>query len=141
MIVAEVIAQLKALDPQPFRIVAGALELAAVKEQPPATPAAYVFLEAEAASDNRAMAGAIQQRVETDLAVVIVASNVADPTGAALAIDIETLKRRVIDALVGFMPFSGSDVITYGSAELVRARGGFAACQLTFSAPYELDIR
>jgi hypothetical protein len=141
MIVADVITRLKAMSPQPFRIIAGALELAAVREQPAATPAAYVFIEAEAAADNRAMTGAVEQRVETDLAVVIVASNVADAAGGALAGDIETLKARVRNALVGFLPASGSDIITYASAEIVRMRGGFAACQLTFSAPYDLDIR
>ncbi len=141
MIVAETITRLKAITPQPFRIIAGAIELAAVQQQPAAVPAVYVFIENEAAADNEAMTGAVQQRVETDLAVVIVASNAADASGGALASDLETLKAAVRTALIGWLPPSGFDVVTYVSAEVVRMRGGYAACQLTFSAPYHLDVR
>lgn len=141
MIVADVIARLNAISPPVFRIVAGALELAAVKEQPPATPAAYVFVETEAAADNETTTGAVRQRVETDLAVVIVASNVSSAAGGALAADIDALKGKVLEALVGWLPPSGGDVMTFAASELVRAKGGFAACQLTFSAPYYLEAR
>ena len=141
MIVADVIARLHALSPPVFRIVAGALELAAVREQPAAVPAAYVFIENEAAAENEAMTGAVTQRVETDLAVVIVASNVSDAAGGALAADLEAIKRRVLVALLGWLPPQGDDIVTYVGSETIRMKGGYAACQLTFSAPYYLEAR
>lgn len=139
MIVAEAIARLKALDPPAFRIVAGAVELAAIAQQPAATPAAYVMIEQEAAGDNDYFGGVVRQRVEADLAVVVVASNVADKAGAALAADLETLKARVRAALLGWTPPSGGDVVTYVGAEVGRARAGYAVAQLTFSAPYYVE--
>ena len=141
MIVADVITRLKEMASPPFRIIAGALELAAVKEQPAATPAAYVFIESEAAADNETITGAVRQRVEADLAVVIVAGNAVGGAGGALASDLESLKATVRTALVGWQPASSEDVVTFVASELVRAKGGYAACQLTFSAPYYLEAR
>lgn len=139
MIVAETIARLRALDPPAFRLVAGAVELAAIGKQPPATPAAYVVIEQEAAGENDYVAGVLRQRVEADLAVVVVAANASDATGAALALDIEALKRRVRDALLGWTPPSGDDAITYVGCEIARAAPGYAVAQLTFSAPYYVE--
>ena len=78
------------------------------------------------------------QRLEIDVSVVIVASNLGDATGAAAAGDVETLKPAVRRALVGWQPASAEDVITNVGARIVRARDNYVWVEMTFAtATYE----
>lgn len=140
MIVAEVIERLRARTGSPFGLIEGAAELASLgSAQPTALPAAYVYTAEEAASENERINGVLQ-RLEIDLAVVVVAGNVSDATGGAAASDIESLKRFVRSALVGWEPPSADDVVTNVGARIVRVRDGAVWCEMTFAtALYETD--
>ncbi len=138
MIVEEVSDRLKDIDPAVFRLVAGAAELASVKDAPPTAPAAYVFVESEAAGDNERITGVLQ-RVERDVAVVVVAKNASGTTGAAAYQDVEQLKVQAFAALIGWQPESAAEELTFVGSQLVRARNGHVWLQLTFSAPYYLE--
>ncbi|PTW61428.1 hypothetical protein C8N35_102137 [Breoghania corrubedonensis] len=138
MIVAETIERLRTMDPAPFRIIEGVAELAALNDAPRATPAAYVFIDDEAAAANRRMPGVLQ-RVEADLVVVIVARNVSDATGGAAAADIEALKALVRGRLIGWQPASADDVITYVGGKVVKARGRAVWFEMTFAAAYYIE--
>ncbi|WP_437871293.1 phage tail terminator protein [Methylorubrum extorquens] len=140
MIIAQIIERLRAQTDTPFAIVEGAAELASLgNAQPNALPAAYVFTAEEAAEPNDRI-GAVLQRLEIDVAVVIVAGNVSDATGAAAASDMESLKRAARKALVGWQPPAADDVVTNVGARIVRVRDGAVWCEMTFAtARYETD--
>lgn len=134
MIVGGVIARLEAANV--FALVEGAAELAALQDAaPPASPAAYVFIDEEAAEPNDRL-NAVLQRVEVDLSVVLMTTDVSDATGGAGAAEIEALKAAVRAALVGWTPAAGDDVVTYVGARLVRARNGVVTVEMTFAAAF-----
>jgi tetrahydromethanopterin S-methyltransferase subunit G len=136
VIPAETIARLKAEMPNAFGIVEGAAAFAALgTAKPKAVPAAYVFTDEEAAEANERLDG-VSQRVETDVGVVLITSDVSDRRGAAASADVETLKRDVIAALVGWRPDSADDVMTYVGARLVRAREGLVTLEMTFATAF-----
>ena len=124
-LVSDVITRLEAIDEPPFRIVDGAAAFSAVKDKPRALPAAYVFVKEEASSPTERMTGPVLQRVETDLAVLIIAGNVSDARGAAASADIDVLKDAVRAALVGFVPdASNGEPMQHLSGQLVKVTGG-----------------
>ena len=134
MIVAEVIQRLS--DANVFGLVEGAAELMSLGEAAPiVSPAAYVFIDEEAAEENE-RANAVLQRVEVDLSVVLMTTNVSDTKGGAGADDIEALKATARDHLVGWTPASAGDVVTYVGARLVRARNGLVVVEMTFATAF-----
>ena len=124
-IVGDLIARLAAIDPPVFRMVAGAIEFAAISEAaPPATPAAFVMTVEEASGENQRMGDQVMQRMEADVAVVICTENLADRAGAAAAGDIEELKAVVRGEVLGWQPPSAIEPMTHVSGALLKARGG-----------------
>lgn len=132
MIPDEVIARLKAALDCPFAIVEGASELAAIVDQPLATPAAYVIVKEEASGENERVNGVLQ-RTEMDIGVVIVADNLSDASGAAASVDLEALKRFVRGRLIGWQPASAEDVLLHVGGQLVKARNGALWWEMTLS--------
>jgi len=140
-IVADIIAQLKAITPPVFSIVEGAAEFASIDTVPVAVPAAYVLVESEESEANVRMTGPVLQRCIADVAVVIVTDNVSDHTGAAASHDIETLKAKVRAVLVGFVPSSSGDgtPVEHISGELLKAKGGTVWHRELFAAVHYLQ--
>ncbi len=138
MIIDEAIKLLKEIDPQPFRLIAGAAELALIKDTPSVGPAVYVITKEEQSSDNQAMFPEISQVCHCDFAAVIVVTNVSDKTGAAATLDIEPLKWAVRRAWLGVQLPSADDVTTHVSGSLVRAGGGSVSWEEVFATSYEL---
>lgn len=137
--IGEFIARLRDRASPPFALVEGAAELASVGGGAPnATPAAFVFTAEEAAGENERVTGVLQ-RMEVDVSVVIVTSNVSDAQGAAAAADIEALKMIVRGALVGWQPASTDDVVTNVGGKLVRAKEGLVWWELTFATALYLE--
>lgn len=126
-LVSDVITRLQAIDPPVFALVDGAIGLAALKGVPDAVPAVYVFVKEEASSPTERMTGLVLQRVETDLAVLIIAGNVSDAQGSAAAVDLEGLKAAVRGALIGFVPdATHGEPVQHVSGQLVQFKGGYA---------------
>ena len=124
-LVSDIITRLEAIDEPTFRIVDGAAAFAAVKDKPRAFPAAYVFVKEDASAPTERMTGPVLQRMETDVAVLIIAGNVSDSRGAAASADIEALKASVRAALVGFVPdASNGEPLQHLSGQLVKFIGG-----------------
>lgn len=136
--IAAIIERLKAEASPPFSIVEGSADLASLGAgQPNAMPAAYVFVAEEAAEENSRV-NAVMQRMEIDVSVVVITSNVSDVQGAAASVEIETLKKAVRRALVGWQPEGADDVITNVGSRLVRVREGAVWVEMTFAtATYE----
>lgn len=139
MIVAQIIARLLDEPSLGLALVEGATELAAVKDAPAALPAAYVYLKEEAAGPNERMSGQVLQRVEADVAVLIVCGNLSDTAGGAAALDLGPLKRAIRTRLLGWCPPSADDVLTSVGGEVVRFRSGVVWWEETFAAAYYLE--
>lgn len=139
-LVSDVIARLQAIDPPVFAIVDGAIGLATLKGVPDAVPAAYVFVKEEASAPSERMTGPVLQRVETDLAVLIIAGNVSDAQGAAAAGDLEALKAAVRGALIGYVPeATNGEPVQHVSGQLAQFRGGYAWHEDLYSAATYLE--
>lgn len=121
MIVDEIIARLQAAG-SPFKIVDGAAALSEVKDRPQQTPAAYVYISNEASKPNERMTGRVLQRMETDIAVVIITDNIA----GALQVsgDIESLKGFVRRHLVGYVLPSALDPLEHVLGQVVQIKDG-----------------
>lgn len=134
-LVNEIITRLNLIEPLPFALIEGAAEFASIEGIPTALPAAYVFVKGDAAEGNSRATGPVLQRRESDLAVVLVSSNLMDATGSAASGDIEALKAIVLGALVGFVPeASRGDPLEYVSGQMLRFRSGTAWFELVFAA-------
>lgn len=140
-IVSEICDRLKAINPPVFRIVEDAAAFAALNGEPKATPAVYVLVEEEQSADNERMTGPVMQRVEADIAAVIVTRNVSDAIGGAAAGDIEALKAAVRKALIGLVPAAsqGGDPIIHISGNLLKARNGHVWWRELFGAAFYLE--
>jgi hypothetical protein len=107
----------------PFSIVDGANALAEVDKRPPATPAAYVYVAAEASGANQRMTGPVLQRSAVDIAVMIVTENLAGRIDAAR--DIETLKGFVRGRFIGLVPVGeGTEPIEHVEGKIVSVKDG-----------------
>ena len=123
--VASIIARLSSAVPPAFAIVEGATEWAAVSNGvPTALPAAYVMTLREASEASERMTGPILQRMEADIAVVLVTSNVSDVAGGAVSADIEELKKWTRARLIGFTPVGSDEPLQHVSGELLKAKNG-----------------
>lgn len=137
-IVSEIREHLKA-GQTVFKIVAGAIEFSQIDKQHLGSPAAYVMVPEDASSQNERMTGGVLQRLETDIAVLIVVQNLSGPFGEAAGDDLEDLKSFVRTRLIGFVPPSATEPITHVSGELIKASGGTVWFEDRFSVPSYLE--
>lgn len=139
-VVSEIIARLKPETGAVFAIVDGAGGWAAVSDSVPmATPAAYVVALREASEENARMTGPVLQRLEADIAVILVTSNVSDAIGGAAAGDIEALKAWVRARLIGFTPASAADPLIHVSGELLKTKNGVVWHEEVYGASTYLE--
>lgn len=103
----------------PFSVIEGANQLADVKDNPPTTPAAYVFINSEASAENQRVTGAILQRCQVDISVVIITDNAGSDED--LARDIDVLKAWVRQQLLGFEP-AGAEPLEHVSGKILHAK-------------------
>lgn len=125
-LVSEIRARLEAIDPPAFAMVEGAVALAGVRGRPNTTPAAFVFVREEAGDPNTRATGAVLQRVQSDVVVLIITDNLSDPQGGAAGDDLEALKAKVRQAVVGFEPTSVENALPleFVSGAVVQFREG-----------------
>ncbi|MCV0424666.1 MAG: hypothetical protein K5905_04275 [Roseibium sp.] len=137
-LVSEIIVRLK--DGQTvFQTVAGAVEFSVIEKNRLASPGAYVMSAEEGSSPNERLNGKVLQRLETDIAVLIVVDNLSGTLGSAAGDELEDLKSFVRSRLLGFVPASGVEPITHVSGEIVKASGGTVWFEDRFSAPSYLE--
>lgn len=87
-------------------------------------PAAFVILPSDVAGQNKAPVGRVIQQFVTETVVVVLALyKHNDPTGAAALKDLEPLKPRLADALVGWSPGGSYDVLSHSRRQLTQAGG------------------
>lgn len=106
-----------------LKLVGGAAEFqAAAKVNPTAVPAAFVFRNSERAGGSPTYSRT-RQKVSSEVSVVLVAKNAADPKGAAAGADIEALRAAVRTRLLGWSP-AGCDPLRFASGSLLAFRDG-----------------
>ncbi len=133
--IVDIIRKLEAIDPPVFRMVGGAAEFATVNAAPKTTPAAFVLTLQETAGENERDTGPVMQRVEADIGVIIVTSNLSDARGDATARDIEALKRLVRANLIGFVPSDSDGMpLEHVSGELLKSAVGHIWWQEIYAA-------
>lgn len=135
-IIGEIIARTKEQCGETFRIIGGAGDLAQVKDQPLALPAAYVFVKDEASEPNARATGPSLQITALDIGIVIVTANLGDGRGAAAAADIEALKTSIRDALVGWNPPSAASAVQNIGGQMVKTVGGTVWWEHTVSTSF-----
>ncbi len=102
--------------------IAGAADAAAAVENSPATPAAYVVPLAETA-DAPDLVGVHHQRLMQEFGVVIVVSNLREPTGAAAAAELAARRLAVRAALLGWVPdASTGETVAFVAGRLLEFR-------------------
>lgn len=125
-----------AAEGTPFRLVGGALELAAVTEQAPkATPAAYVLVAKDASAPNDRVTGPVLQRSERDIMVVYVLKSVAQPQASGAIDALEEIITYGRGRLIGLTPSDSREKITHVGGEVVEVRNGYVWFEDTFSSP------
>lgn len=138
-LVSELITRLKPDTDAAFAIVEGAMEFAAIDVVPTAMPAAYVMTLREAGDENQRMTGKTLQRLSSDIAVVIITSNLSDVPGSAVSADIEDLKDWVRARLVGFEAPSSADPLEFVSGEILKTKNGTVWWEEVFGAASYLE--
>lgn len=123
---------------QALKLVAGATEFQAASEtNPPVTPAAYVIRLRETGGP-RATYSRVEQRVPTEIGIVLVVRNVADAKGAAAGVDMETLRSAVRTALLGWEP-TGCDPLEFGAGGLLVFRDQHLWWQDSYRSTYDIS--
>jgi len=121
-----------------FASVEGISALSVVKDVPLGNPAAFVFEAESAAGPNERMNGVLQ-RVESDIAVVIVVQNDTTALGGAALMEAQPLEDAVLRSLLGWQPAGVEDVVTFVRAVTVKARAGQVWRELTFAVATYLE--
>lgn len=124
--------------PTAFSLVAGLAELSLLTDAPAVTPAAYVFVKDKAGGENSRMNGVLQ-RIEADVAIVIVVRNVADAAGAAALADAGDLERAVTETMLGWEPDVVEEPFTFVSSAVVKARAGVVFLEVVFGTAWTLE--
>ncbi|MBL8575131.1 MAG: hypothetical protein JNM13_15760 [Hyphomicrobiaceae bacterium] len=121
-----------------FALIERAAGLLALDGQLPTVPALYVYMGEEGGSAN-SRANGVRQDVECDVICLIVTSQLADRTGGAASVEVETLKAAVRDCLIGYQPGDQSRPITLGGGALIRARQGQIWWEYQFTTSYMIE--
>lgn len=119
-----------------LKLIAGAAEFqAAVENAPTATPAAYV-MEADETGGPNLIGNTVIQQIASNVVIVLVTHNVADPKGAAAALDMITLRRAVRTLLLGWSPTAACDPLEFAKGALANFKNGHLWWQDIYRTSY-----
>lgn len=138
MNLAIIIAQLRQRAPIFGQRVGGSAQFKVLPEAANlVTPAAYVLPLDEQPADQQSKNG-YQQTVREGFAVVLALSNRADERGQASASDLDTLRKALFKALLGFQPADDYDVIAFEGGQLLHLDRARLYYQFEFSVDYAI---
>jgi len=101
-------------------------------------PAAYVLPMDEQPQDQASQNG-YQQTVEERFAVVVALSNRADERGQGAASNLDTVRRALFKALLGFVPAEDYDVVAFEGGQLLHLDRARLYYQFEFSVQYAIS--
>src|SRR5487761_2207578 len=134
MLLAPIITQVQTVPV--LKRVLGTVDFASAQQEISGLPVAYVMPLSDAASPNRMLSGAVEQRVTERFGVILAVNNVRDMRGAAANEDLESLRVSVIAALLGWQPAPGYDPIEYGGGRILTLANTVLWWQLEFVTAY-----
>lgn len=121
----------------PLMDVFGAAEFAALRERPPARmPTAYVISLLDRAEPNDLAAGAVRQKLDEQIAIVLAISSTGKPLGDTDLV--QQLRNQVRGALLGFDPGNGYSALEYRRGGLIDLIDGIVWWQLDFSTEFHI---
>ncbi len=134
-----VIAQLRARAPLFDQRVGGAAKFEGILPEAAnlRMPAAYVLPLDEQPQEQSSKNG-YQQTIGERFAVVVAMSNVADERGQQPTVDLDTIRKALFRALLGFQLGEDYDVITFEGGELLHLDRARLYYQFEFSAEYAI---
>lgn len=132
-----VIAQLRARAPLFEQRVGGAAKFEGILPEAAnlRMPAAYVLPLDEQPQEQSSKNG-YQQTVSERFAVVVAMSNVLDERGQKPTVDLDTIRKALFRALLGFQPGEDYDVIAFEGGELLHLDRARLYYQFEFSVEY-----
>jgi len=134
------IARIKAYGANSFRVVSGAADLAAARQDPPKQlPAAFVIVTQEDPGPNSLGTGGLSQHVAATFAVVLCVGNLRDVRGAKAREDLESLRLYLLQALLLWPPASGFDPTEKGRGKLLAFQDQVLWWQDDFRTGYWLN--
>lgn len=122
--------------------IEGAAELAGLMRQnalPQVTPAAHVLPLGLRGGQAQAGAGTYRQEIE-DVVAVLITLRAHSRTGREALPDIDTLSRKVIDAIAGWGPGDAIGVFRLARGALVSMSAGTVLYQIDFALTDQLRI-
>jgi hypothetical protein len=119
-----------------FRLVAGAANFAAAKDDLKMPPAAYVIPLSDSAQPNLLQGYSVEQHVVERFGVILAVSNVRDVRGDAVNAPLEALRKATIGCLLGYQPAADYDPIEYGGGKLLMLDVSVMWWQLEFLTGY-----
>lgn len=112
-------------------------QFAAARDDLKNPPAAYVLPLRDTAGPNNLGGGAaIIQPVREQFGIALAVSNLRDNTGRAAQIELERLRRLVIDQVLGFVPGDGYEPCEYAGGTILYMDTAVLWWQLTFTTGY-----
>ncbi len=120
------------LEPLGLRLVEGAVEFAGLAAPPSRLPAAYIVPQNDEAASNRFGTYAIDQRVTTTIAVVLVLDAARRGGGTAVSDELEDWSEKIRDRLLGWQHPDATSLFEYGGGQLLSADGNALAWALRF---------
>lgn len=123
MLSAPIVAQLKTFATDgvaDFAKVSGAASFATALADLKNPPAAYVIPLSDVAQRNALIGTSVDQRVDERFGVVLAVRNLRDTIGDAVNADLETLRKKTINSLLGMIPADGYNPICYGGGRLLK---------------------
>lgn len=134
--IVDLLKSLDTLGVKDFSKVAGASDFASAKEDLKNPPAAYVVPLADVARPNDLLGDSVEQLVTEKFGVIIAVKNVRDVRGDAVNAALETLRKKTINALLGFVPATGYAPVQYGGGRLLALDVGITWWHLEFITSY-----
>jgi hypothetical protein len=119
-----------------FRKVAGAANFVSAQDDLKMPPVAYVIPLADAAKPNELTDKSVEQHVIERFGIILAVGNSRDSRGDAVNAELETLRKLVIQTLLGFVVEDGYDPIQYGGGRILQLVATTLWWQLEFITGY-----
>jgi hypothetical protein len=119
-----------------FRKVAGAANFVSAQDDLKMPPVAYVIPLADAAKPNELTDKSVEQHVIERFGIILAVGNSRDSRGDAVNAELETLRKLVIQTLLGFVVEDGYDPIQYGGGRILQLVATTLWWQLDFITGY-----
>ena len=119
---AAIIAKLKTVAL--LKTVGGSVDFAGIEAAPKLLNAAYVLPSTDKSGPNALACGGVEQHSVLRFSVAICALNIKSPNGESSMGELKAVRTAIDNALLGWEPLAGYDVIVHDSGRLIKIGNG-----------------